>query len=136
MTRPRISKVILEDGTTIEVPETFSGIIRVAVAKYMDDVEHTDIGDKLRHDIPTLTALRDTKTETARSSFYIDTAGMTCVHCGNTVNNECPDLVCLKCSRSVEYMNKTTADFCLETCTQTSMENCKVFKTLIESRKP
>lgn len=130
MSRPKISKVILDNGTVVEVPETFTGILRVAIAKYMDDVEHTDIGDKLRHDIPTLTALRNTEVETARSSFYIDTAGMKCVHCGSPVNNECPDLVCLKCNHSIEYINKDTIDFCMETCTQTSMENCKVFKSL------
>lgn len=135
MSKPRIAKVVLDDGTEITVPETFTGIVRVAISKYMDDVEHTDIGDKLRHDIPTLTALRDTQIETTRSSFYIETANITCVHCGSPVNNECPDLVCLKCSHSVEYVSKNTAEFCKETCTQTSMENCHVFKSLPERSK-
>ena len=134
MSRPKIVSVTLDNGIVIPVPETFTGILRVAVAKYMDDVEHTDIGDKLRHDITTLNALRSTFVETTRSSFYVDSANLKCVHCGTAVNNECPDLVCLKCNHRVEYMNKASVEFCRETCTQTSMENCAAYKDFTESK--
>lgn len=135
MSRPKITSVTLDNGTVVPVPDTFTGVLRVAVAKYMDDIEHTDIGDKLRHDLPTLASLRDTYVETARSSFYADSANLKCVHCGNPVNNECPDLVCLKCSRRVEYMHTKSVEFCQETCTQTSMENCQAYKDFTETKQ-
>lgn len=109
-----------------DVPEEVLAFLTTAVIHYMEEIEHTEIGARLRRDEVLLNFLNHSGIEKVRTRFYLDTINIKCPKCGVLVDNQDPDLICFSCNQVIEYMpsNPHAYDFCKETCTDTSLDHC------------
>lgn len=106
-----------------------------AVVHYIEDAEHTEVGARMRRDKALQTFLRDTKLETIRSTFYLETMEMRCPKCDVLLNNEDPHLICFECGQTIDFISEAAKAFCKETCTDTSMLNCENHAKLLQRKK-
>ena len=117
------------------VSDRVMNFMKTAILHYIEDIEHTEVGSKFRHDYEVLTFLNEAGLETVRSKFFLETKDARCPKCGSRLNNECPGLICLEDGSAIDYVGDVARKFCETTCTQTSLEDCEVYERILREQE-